>query len=85
MGYNWKYLKKIGYIKQKLREILGKRLGYIWQTVLDIFEKLWDIFGKTMGHIGQKYGIYWARIRGFIMGYIWQTFWDIFGKNMGYI
>ena len=38
-------------------------MGYIWQKLWDIFEKIWDIFGKN-------YGINWANIMGYIMGYI---------------
>ena len=39
-GIQW----SVGYIKQKLRNLLGI-MGYIGQT-------LWDILGKTMGYIG---------------------------------
>ena len=68
----------MGCIKQKLRNILGKIKGYIWQ-------KLWDIFGKN-------YWIYWAKTIGYIMGYIRQNagiyldkLWDILDINMGNI
>ena len=53
MGYNWQYLEIIGYIKQKLRDKLGKIMGYIWQI-------LWDILAKTMGYIRSINGIYRA-------------------------
>ena len=33
MGYNWQYFQIIGYIKQNLRDILGKIMGYIWQNL----------------------------------------------------
>ena len=68
--YNRQYLQIIGYIKQKLRNILGKLIGYIWQ-------KLWVIFVKTMGYfeklwfiLGKNYGIYLAKTIGYIMEYI---------------
>ena len=40
----WQYLLIIGYIKQKLRDILGKSMGYIWQKLLDIFGKNYWIY-----------------------------------------
>ena len=44
-------------------------MGYIWQT-------LWDIFGKN-------YEIYWAKTIGYLVGYIGPKVWDILGKNYG--
>ena len=37
-----------------MRDILGKSMGYIWQKLWDIFTKTMGYFGKTMGYIGQK-------------------------------
>ena len=51
-------------------------MGYLWQ-------QLWDILGKTMGYIGQNYGMFWAKTIGDISGYSWQKLWDILGKNYG--
>ena len=52
-------------------------MGYIWQT-------LWDIFIKICDKLGKSYGIYRAKNIGYFMGYIQQRLWDIFGKTMGY-
>ena len=38
-------------------------MGYTWQKLWDIFGNIWDIFGTN-------YGIYWAKIKGYITGYI---------------
>ena len=61
MGYIWKIWEifgknygiywSIGYIKPKLRDILGKIMEYIRLKLWDI---LWDIFEKTKQYIGQK-------------------------------
>ena len=50
MGYIWqKYgvYWSNGYIKQKLRDVLGKIMGYTRKKLWDIFGKIWDIFGKN--------------------------------------
>ena len=62
----------MGYIKQKLKDIFGKIVGYIWNKLWDIFATLWDIFGLKFK---LNYGIYLVKIMGFFsknMGYIWQ-------------
>ena len=33
---------------------MGYSMGYICQMLWDIFVKQWDLFGKTMGYIGEK-------------------------------
>ena len=48
--------KTMGYIGQKLWEILGINNGIdwakLWDMLWDIFcHRLWDILGKTMGYI----------------------------------
>ena len=55
----------MGYIVQKLWDILAKTMGYIrknygiyWSNTIYNFmgcirQKLWDIFGKTMGYTGR--------------------------------
>ena len=67
-------------------------MGYIEQT-------LWDIFDKGYGIYLESYGIYWSigyikqKLRdglGKILGYrklkLWDILWDIFDKNLrGYI
>ena len=45
----------LGYIKQKLGDVLGNILGYIGQT-------LWGILAKTMGYIRKNRGIYGLRL-----------------------
>ena len=83
----WIFLKNYGIYWASTRSFI---LGYIWQTLWDIFDKtmayiglrlepiLWDIFRKTIG-------ISWAKIMGYIMGYIeqklWDILWDILAKN----
>ena len=37
-----------------------------------------------MGYIWKKYGIYWAKIIIYILGYIGLKLLDIFAKTMGY-
>ena len=71
MGYilqNYGIYLSIGYIKQKLRNVLGKIMGYTGKRLWDI---LWDIFAKS-------YGIYLRGILGkpmsCIMGYNRQYF-----------
>ena len=49
LGYIWQNYGiywSMGYIKIKLRDILGKIMGYIGQKLWDI---LWDIFVKSYG------------------------------------
>ena len=53
-------------------------MGYIWQT-------LWDIFIKICNKLGKSYGIYWAKTIGYFMRYIRQKLGDILGKIAGYI
>ena len=43
MGYNWQYFQIIGYIKQNLRDKVGKIMGCIWQNIWDIYSKTWDL------------------------------------------
>ena len=43
---NYVIYGSIGYIKRKLRDILSKIIGNIWQKLWDI---LWDIFVKGYG------------------------------------
>ena len=70
----------MGYIRQKLRDILGQSYGIYWLIIV--------------GYIWQKYGIYWSikyikqklrdtlgKIMGYKMAYIDQKLWDIFDKN----
>ena len=50
----------IVYIKQKLRDVLGKMMGYtgpkLWDTLRDIIcQKLWDISDKN-------YGSFWVKL-----------------------
>ena len=50
MRYDLQFFKIIGYIKQKLRYILGKTLGYIGQKAMGyIWQKLFDILAKNYG------------------------------------
>ena len=59
VGYIWQNYGiywSIGYIKIKLRDIIGKIMGYIGQQLWD---KLRDIFGKS-------YGIYLPKSTGHI-------------------
>ena len=51
-------------------------MGYIWQT-------LWDIFIKICDKLGKSYGIYRTKNIGYFMGYIRQKLWDILGKYYG--
>ena len=49
MGYIWQNYGiywSIGYILQKLTDVLGKIMGYTGQILWDI---LWDIFVKSYG------------------------------------
>ena len=60
IGYIWQNYGmywSIGYIKQKLRDVLGKIIGYtgkkLWNTLRDIVVKRYMIYlTKTKGHIG---------------------------------
>ena len=66
MGYTGKSYGiycSIGYIKPKLRDVLGIIMGYMWH-------KLWDILAKTIEYLRINYGIYWAKTIGSFMGYI---------------
>ena len=59
----------MGYIRQKLWDILGKNNEiYYWIYLL-----------KIVGYIWQNYGIYWS------IGYIKQNLREILGKIKGYI
>ena len=74
---NYKIYWSIGYIKIKLRDGLGKIMGYIGQKLWDI---LWDIFFKSygiyllkaLGYICLYYGVYWVKL--------WDILWDIIGN-----
>ena len=74
MGYilqNYGIYWSIGYIKQKLRNILGKILGYrklkLWDIIWDIFDKnLMGYIFKAMGFIQKNYGLYRAETMGYI-------------------
>ena len=70
----------MGYIRQKLWDILDQSYGIYWLIIV--------------GYIWQKYGIYWSikyikqklrdtlgKIMGYTMAYIGQKLWDIFDKN----
>ena len=59
----------MGYIKQKLRDVLGKIIGSTVKT----WDMLWDIFVKS-------YGIYLTKMRG-ILG---KTMGCIIGYNRQY-
>ena len=57
-GKNYGIYWSIGYIKPKLRDILGKIMEYIrlklWDILCDIFDKKPSgIVDKTMGYTGQ--------------------------------
>ena len=59
----------MGYIRQKLWDILGKN-----------YEMYYGIYLlKIVGYIWQNYGIYWS------IGYIKQNQREILGKIKGYI
>ena len=51
-------------------------MGYIWQT-------LWDIFIKIGDKLGKSYVIYWAKTIGYFMEYIRQKLFEKLGKNYG--
>ena len=66
MGYIWQnygIYSSIEYIKQKLRDVLGKIMGYIGKQLWEI---LWDIFVKS-------YGIYYSKTKGYF-GFIYGIF-----------
>ena len=60
MGYicqNYGIYLSIGYIRQKLRDFLGKIMGYtgkkLWDTLRDTFVESYGIYLiKNEGHIG---------------------------------
>ena len=62
VGYIWQNYRiywSIGYIKQKVKDILGKIMGYICQKLWDIYDKnkgvycvkLWDTLWDVIGNI----------------------------------
>ena len=53
-------------------------MGYICKNNGIYLQKLCIIFGKTIGYIGQQFGIYWAKTIDNFMGCIRQKLWDIF-------
>ena len=82
MGYilqNYGIYWSIGYIKQKLRDVLGNFMGYtgkkLWDILWDIFVQSFGIYlAKTKGYIGFNYGIYYGIYWLNSVGYIWQNY-----------
>ena len=45
-------------------------MGYIWQT-------LWDIFIRLCDKLGKSYGIYSAKSMGYLGEKLWEILWYI--------
>ena len=70
MGYT------MGYICQKLWDILDKTKGYIGYNFGIYYGIYWL---KIVGCIWKNYGIYWSKTINNFMGCIRQKLWDILG------
>ena len=72
----------MGYIGQKLWDILAKTMRYIRKNYGIYWAKILGFYviysAKAMGYIWKNYGIYWSIV------YILQKLRDILGKMFGY-
>ena len=65
---NYGLFWSVEYIRQKLRDILGKIMGYIRQKLWDI---LWDILGKNYEIYLQNYGKYSEKLWVILVSWIY--------------